>query len=205
MTITFYSAKFSSALPVACTLNELGVAHERIDVDLSSGALKKPEFLALNPNAKVPTLVVDGTPMFEGLAIVQWLGDRYGVSKGLWPAADAPARMTALAWTAWGYVTYGAALGRLNFATSERFAAELHNPAQATHAKNELAELLGMLEARLAAHPYMLGAQYSLVDLVLANLVRYSSMCGVATDAHPRVSAWVEGCFARPAIRTEWA
>ena len=41
-------------------------------------------------NGKVPTLVVDGTPMFEALAIIQWLGDRYGVQQGLWPAANSP-------------------------------------------------------------------------------------------------------------------
>src|SRR5215212_8353459 len=131
MTITFYEAPFSSATPVACALAELGVPHERIRFDLTSGIQKKPEFLALNPNGKVPTLVVDGTPMFETLAIVQWLGDRYGVAKGLWPAFDDPARLTALSWTAWCYVTCGAHVLRYNFAASERSPSELRHPATA--------------------------------------------------------------------------
>lgn len=204
MSIIFYNAPFSSALPVACTLNELGVPHERVQIDLASGAQKKPEFLALNPNGKVPTLVADGTPMFEALAIVQWLGERFGVDRRLWPAAAAPARMTALAWTTWGYVTFGTALQRLTFATSERVPAELHHPAQAAHAQQELQQLLGMLDARLASQPHMLGVDYSLVDLLLANMIRYATLCGVPIAAHRQVNAWLVRCHARPALSAEW-
>ena len=204
MAITFYAAPFSSAVPVTCALAELGVEHERVTVDFSSGTLKTPEFLALNPNGKVPTLVVDGTPMFEAVAIVQWLGDRYGVKRGLWPAADAPARMTAMAWCSWAYVTFAAQVMRLNYAQSERAPQELHNRAHAEHAQGELQKLLAILDARLAKQAYMLGADYSLVDLVLANTVKYSTLCGVSTEAHPHVSKWLAGVIARPAIRREW-
>src|SRR5688572_26992227 len=107
MSITFYAAPQSSASPVTCALVELGVPHERVNVNLKAGDTRKPEYLALNPNGKVPLLVVDGTPLFEALAILQWLGDRYGVEKKLWPAQDEPARLEALSWTTWGYVSYG--------------------------------------------------------------------------------------------------
>jgi len=91
MSITFYAAPQSSASPVSCALRELGVPHERVNLNLAAGDQRKPEYLALNPNGKVPLLVVDGTPLFEALAILQWLGDTYGVDKGLWPAAGSPA------------------------------------------------------------------------------------------------------------------
>lgn len=204
MSITLYAAKFSSAIPVSCALAELGVPHERIDVDFATGAFKTPEFLALNPNGKVPTLIVDGTPMFEAVAIVQWLGDRYGVAKKLWPAADAPARMTAMAWTTWAYVTFGAELLRLNYAQSERVPAELRSPLHAAHAKGELQKLLAIVDARLAKQPHMLGADYSLVDLVLANTIKYGSMCGATTESHAHITPWLERCLARPALRAEW-
>jgi GST-like protein len=204
MAITLYAAPFSSAIPVMCALAELELEHERVSVDFKSGVLKTPEFLALNPNGKVPTLIVDGTPMFEAVAIVQWLGDRYGVKKGLWPAADSPARMTALAWSAWAYVTYGAEILRLNYAQSERMPPELRSPAQAEHAKGELQKLLAILEARLTKQAHMLGADYSLVDLVLANSVKYGTLCGVPVEAHPRVSDWMAKVLARPAMRGVW-
>lgn len=99
--IVFYEAPLSSAIPVAWALAELEVPHERVRFDLASGRQRSPEFLALNPNGKVPTLVVDGAPMLEALAILQWLGDQFGAEQGLWPTQDAPERLTALSWTTW--------------------------------------------------------------------------------------------------------
>ena len=60
------------------------------------GEQKSPAYLAINPHGVVPTLVVDGTPLYEALAILQWLGDEHGVQRGLWPAAGTPQRLTAL-------------------------------------------------------------------------------------------------------------
>ena len=72
------------------TYAELGVPHQSVKLDLSQGDQRKPEFLALNPNGKVPTITVDGAPMFEALAIELWLGHTYGVKSGLWPAGGTP-------------------------------------------------------------------------------------------------------------------
>lgn len=204
MSIVFYTAPQSSAVPVACTLAELGLQHERIVVDLKSGALKKPEFLALNPNGKVPTLVVDGTPMFESLAIMQWLGDRYGVAKGLWPAADSPVRLAALSWSTWTYVTLCASLQRLALTSSSFSPAELHHAALAEYSRAELAQQLTVLEQRLGAQPHMLGDAYSLVDTIVSCMVRYGTLVGLDTKPFPKVREWVDRCQSRPAIRAEW-
>jgi GST-like protein len=204
MSIVFYAAPFSSALPVACALAELEVPHQRVTFDLAKNEQKRPEFLRLNPNGKVPTLVVDGTPMFEALAIAQWLGDRYGVAKRLWPAADAPERLTALSWTTWAYVTYGAVLSRLIYAASDRVAPELRNPALAEFTRSELQLLLGLLDGWLASRLYLLGEAYSLADLVVANVVRYGALVGAAVETHAHVRGWLDRCHARPAMRAEW-
>jgi glutathione S-transferase len=88
--IVFYWHSMSSASPVASALVELGVPHDRVKADITTGEQHRPEFLAVNPNGKVPTLTVDGAPMFEALAIEMWLGERYGVKTGLWPQAGTP-------------------------------------------------------------------------------------------------------------------
>jgi glutathione S-transferase len=199
MSIVFYTAPWSSAAPVACALAELGVPHEQVTFNLAAGDQKKPEFLALNPNGQVPTLVVDGTPMFEGLAILIWLGDSHGVERGLWPRVDAPARLEALSWCAWTYVTYGSWLKVLARATGQ--AAEYHNAVQAALAKKEIGALLGLLEARLSRQKHMLGAEYSLVDLVVASAVGYGTFIGASVDGHPHVKAWLEGTQSRPSFR----
>lgn len=200
MSIVFYGAPMSSATPVAWALAELGVAHEKVVIDLASGAQRKPEFLRLNPNGKVPTLVVDGTPMFEALAIQQWLGDRYGVEKGLWPASDAPARLRALSWGTWAYVTVGAALSRLFFATGERFGADFRNEAQVAYARNEIDGLLGLLDAQFEASPYLLGDSFSLADLTVASTLGYAASTGVSLAGHATLRGWLERCQARPAM-----
>ena len=201
MSIVFYYAPFSSASPVTSALAELAVPHEKVLLDLKAGATRRPEFLALNPNGKVPTLVVDGTPMFEGLAILLWLGDRHGTERGLWPAAHSPARLEAMSWCTWAYVTYASQLALLAYATSERLGPEVQNPAQAALARQELGRLLGLLEARLARQKHMLGDAYSLVDLVVASIIGYGVMVGAAVDAHPHVKAWLERFQSRDAYK----
>jgi len=207
MNITLYAANnLSSAQPVVHALAELEVPHELVLLDLQAGDQKKPACVALNPNGKVPTLVVDGTPMFEALAIMQWLGDRFGVQRKLWPAPVAPERLEALSWTTWAYVTVGSAINRLNYAQSERVPVELHSAAQAEHAQAELQQLLAILDARLASRPYLLGDTFSLADLVVGNCISYAtSFCGVAADHHAHVEAWLARLHARPAYQKAWA
>lgn len=202
MTIVFYSAPLSSASPVASALAELGVPHEVVNFDLTKSDHKRPEYLRLNPNAKVPTLVVDGSPMFEALAIQIWLGDRFGVARGLWPAFDDPARMQALAWCSWAYVSYGAILGRLQYSSSERVDSALHNEPQAKLASQQLDELLGILDAHLEKHGNILGGDFSLADLCVASVVGYSLWVGASLDGHSHVKQWLDRFQARDSYKT---
>lgn len=204
MSMTLYAAPMSSATPVVHALMELEVPHETVWLDLAKGDQKTPDYLALNPNGMVPCLVVDGTPMFEALAIMQWLGDRFGVERKLWPAANASERLEALSWTTWAYVTYGSAIKRLINATSDRVAAELHSPAQAKACREELEHLLGLLEARLTDRDYLLGDAFSLADLIVASAVTYGTFCGASADAHPQVKAWLARFRARPSYKRTW-
>ncbi|HEU4582863.1 MAG TPA: glutathione S-transferase family protein [Polyangiaceae bacterium] len=204
MSIVFYAAPQSSASPVSCALRELEVPHERVNVDLSKGEQRKPEFLALNPNGKVPTLVVNGTPLFEAIAILQWLGDRFGVEKKLWPAADSPARLEALSWTTWGYVQFGYALALWYQSSSERLPKERHNAALSEYAGKELQNLLGLLDARLSQRSYLLGAEFSLADLILGSVINYAHVCGVSIAAHARVQGWLERVLSRPSMQNPW-
>jgi len=198
MTITFYYAPMSSATPVKWALAELDVPHEAVKLDLGRGDQRKPEFLALNPNGKVPTLVVDGTPMFEAVAIMQWLGDRYGVAKKVWPAADDPARLQALSWSTWAYVTFGSTLRVLFTATSAQLGPSFHNAAQAEYARNELQNLLGLLDGQLAKRGYLVSDQFTLADLIVAGVVGWATFNNVSVEKHAHVKSWLERCQSRP-------
>lgn len=204
MSIVFYEAPFSSASPVACVLAELGTPHERIRLDLAAGDQKKPAFLALNPNGKVPTLVVDGQPMFEALAIIQWLADRYGVERGLWPSVDSSQRLAALSWTTWAYVSFGSVVGRRLYACGEQIPPELRSRAHQELAERELRNLLSILNQRLTERAFVLGASYSIVDTTLACVLSWASQTGVSLDGFDKVRSWLATCQERPAFRSTW-
>jgi GST-like protein len=200
MSLVFYWHPMSSATPVARALAELAVPHERVRIDIRSGEQRTPEYLAINPNGKVPCLVVEGTPLFEALAIHLWLGEHYGVANGLWPQDGTPARLEAMSWCTWAYVTYGAVIGRVWLATTDDALRNADHVAAGIRAANEL---LDVLEARLSQQPWMLGEAYSLVDLVVGQVVGYGTFVGAAVDAHPAVAAWLAQVQARPAMQGE--
>jgi glutathione S-transferase len=197
--IVLYWHPMSSATPIACALAELGVPHERVKIDIHAGEQRRPEYLALNPNGKVPTLTVDGAPMFEALAIELWLGHRYGVESGLWPAAGTPGHLQAMSWCTWAYVTYGAQLVRLQAARDMGTPDDAHGTAalQALHA------LLALLDARLAKQPWMLGDAYSLVDLSVGSVIGYSTYIGAPVASYAHVQAWLARVQARPSMQID--
>ncbi len=201
MSIVLYWHPMSSATPVACALAELDLPHERVKIDIRAGEQHRPDFLALNPNGKVPTLTVGGAPMFEALAIQLWLGETYGVERGLWPAVGTPERLQALSWCAWAYVSYGAVLTRLHRATMADEA--LRSSAHADAARAELNALLALLDARLERQPWMLGNAYSLVDLLVGTVMGYSAYVGAPVANHAHVQRWLGLVQARPAMQTE--
>jgi GST-like protein len=197
--IVLYWHPMSSATPVACALAELGVPHERVKVDITTGEQRRPDYLALNPNGKVPTLTVDGAPMFEALAIELWLGHTYGVKSGLWPAGGTPEHLQAMSWSTWSYVTYGAQVFRLQASKDMGTTGDAHGTA----AHKALDELLTVLDGRLNQHPWLLGDAYSLVDLIVASVIGYSVYLGAPVDKHPVTNAWLQKVQARPAMQID--
>jgi glutathione S-transferase len=119
MSLTFYYAPMSTAEVTAAVLAELGVPCERVRLDIDAGDTRKPDFLAINPNGRVPAIVHDGTPIWESAAITMYLGELFGVEAGLYPAPG-PRRGEALRWIVWGNVTLAEAASRLAGVAAER-------------------------------------------------------------------------------------
>lgn len=202
MTITFYYAPQSSAGRIRISLAELGVPHEAVRVDLRAGDQRKPEFLALNPNGQVPTVVIDGTPMFESVAIQIALGERYGVQKGLWPAPGSPEQLMALTWLVWGQVNVTSALYRYMKNTSEWFPKEQQDAKQAEAALNEMRGLLRILDGRLDGRPYLTGERCTLADLDLASVLGWGlSMTKIDTSELKNLNGWLGRIMERPAVK----
>jgi glutathione S-transferase len=204
MSLTFYYSPQSNASRVRVSLEELGVPFETVKVDLRAGDTRKPEFLAINPNGKVPTIVLDGQPMWESVAIQVALGERYGVERGLWPQMGTPEHLQALTWLVWGQVTLGAAVMKYMSNTSEWVPRELHHAGQAEAAMKEVLHGLGILDAHLKNRAYLTGASYTLADTDLTSVLHWSlHVAKVDLGPYPNLKRWLDACAGRPAFRVE--
>jgi glutathione S-transferase len=199
MSITFYYAPMSSATRVHWALEEVGVPYDKVKVSLADGDHKKPDYLALNPNGKIPLLVVDGVPIFESLAMLLYLADQYGVEKGLFPTRPVE-RAEAFKWMAWGSVSLVESLSKLLHNTSERFPAEERNEKAAEAARKELARLLGILDNALEGKEFLVPSGFSLADVSVVAFMPLLGRLGIGLGPFKNVNAWFGRCMARPAL-----
>lgn len=199
MSLIFYYSPMSTAVATHWVLEELKVPYEKVKLDIQAGDTKKPEFLKINPNGCVPALVHDGTAIFESAAIALYLGETFGVEKGLFPAPG-PRRGEAMKWIVWTNVSLGGAIGREQFASSPRIPAEQHNAAAAAAAHAEAERLLGILDAALAGKTWLLGDAFSVADAHVGAFIGYAGMIGYDLKKFPNLAAWSARATGRPAF-----
>jgi len=201
MSLTFYYSPQSSASPVHWTLEELGVPYEKIKIDLKANQQKQPEFLKLNPNGRVPLLVHDGVPIFESVAIQLYLGETFGVEKGLYPPPG-PQRGEVMKWVVWTNVSLGDALSRFARNLGSWAPEDERNAKAGASAKVEVEGLLKILDEALAGKDYLVGGSFSIADLHLSSWMDYVRMMGIDISGYARLTAWLARCTARPACAT---
>ncbi|HLM74561.1 MAG TPA: glutathione S-transferase family protein [Polyangiaceae bacterium] len=198
MALIFYYAPMSSASPTHWILEELGIPYEKVKMDFASGDLKKPEFLRINPNGKVPALVHDGVPIFESVAIAIHLGETFGVEKKLFPPPGIQ-RAQAIQWMVWCNASLGEAISRHMHNTSERFPEELRNAKAGEIARADVENHLSILNQSLEGKGYLLGDDFSIVDAHVSSWLLYVRMVGFDLAKYPAMQAWSARCSERPA------
>lgn len=199
MSLTFYYSPMSTAVATHWVLEELKIPYEKVKLDIQAGDTKKPDYLKINPNGVVPAIVHDGTTIFESAAIVLYLGETFGVEKGLFPAPG-PKRGEAMKWVVWMNVSLGSAISRQQYASSPRLPAEQHNAKAAEAARADAERLLGVLDAALAGKTWILGDSFSIVDAHMAAFIGYTGMIGYDLKKWPNLAAWNARASARPAF-----
>jgi glutathione S-transferase len=210
MTLTFYSAPMSTASLTEAVIAELGIDCDRINLDLSAGDTRKPEYLKINPNGKVPAIVHDGMAIWESSAITMYLGELFGVEAKLYPAPG-PQRGEAMKWIAWGNVTLAEPASRL-FASlppeqqgdpatnaDEKVTSEQKSAIAVAKAKADLVDCLKILDAGLEGRSFLIG-EYSLADTHLQSIVGWIGMLDVDLTPFANVTGWLQRCYQRPAI-----
>jgi glutathione S-transferase len=161
-------------------------------VDLMGGGTRAPDYLAMNPNGKVPTLVDGDFVLWESNAISQYIASRHPES-GLWPADDR-IRADISRWQCWELAHWAHALHILVWERVVKKMMNAGDPDPAAVAKGEAAfhTLAKVLDSALAGRRYVVGSSLTLADISLASQLIYASAASVPVNDYPSIAAWFE-------------
>ena len=193
---TLYYSPGTASMVVHLALLEIGADYRLEQVDFDRGEQRSAEYLALNPGGKVPTLLIDGRPVHESAALLTILAERHPEAK-LIPAIGTPARDAWLQWTIFLSNSLMSTY-RLWFYPHE-LGVEEHTPAIRAALQRKIESVWDQLDAHLAAHgPYLLGADFSGVDLMLTMLMRWSRNMPRPVTEWPALKKLADLVRARP-------
>jgi glutathione S-transferase len=173
-------------------LEELGLPYERKDYGRQFENTTTPEYAALNPMKKVPTLVDGDTVVWQSNTILRYLANRTG--SALYPS-DPAQRSQVERWMDW-------TLAELNPAYLAGFRdAKKAEGERAPDTGTNLANELELLEDRLAKSQWVAGGQFSLADVALGPIVKRCLGFPLGLPALPKTQAWVAALQKRPAFQ----
>jgi glutathione S-transferase len=202
MHVLYYAPGAASFL-VHWLLIELDVPHELRLVDTAAKQQKSAEYLALNPNGVVPTLVIDGKPQYEAAALAMLLADRHPQA-GLAPALDAPGRADYVQWM-FNLANMVQPLFRQWWYPGEP-AGDGNADAVRAHCAPRIEAQWQRIDAHLAANgPYLLGENISAADFYLTMLMRWSRNMPKPATEWPYLAALAERMKARPSFARLYA
>ena len=193
--LKFYYNGSPNPTKVALLLEELGLPYEAVPVDTRKGEQHRPEFLAINPNGKVPVIVDGDVTVFDSNAILLYLAEKTG---RFLPADSPAARGELLSWLMFVATGIGPYSGQsVHF---RNFAPEGQDYSVGRYLY-EARRHWGIVDRRLAERPFMLGEDYTIVDMAVWGWARVLQfvMGEDAWERHPNVKRLVDQIAARPA------
>lgn len=208
---TLYYSPSTASMVVHQALLEIGADYRLELVDFDKDEQHGAAYLKLNPGGKVPTLLIDGRPVYESGALLTILAERHPEAK-LIPPVGTPERD---AWMQWLVFLCNALMPtyRLWFYPQE-LGYDEHSPDMRAALQRKIANVWDHLEAHLSAHgPYLLGADFSGVDLMLTMLMRWSRNMPRPATNWPALKRLADLVRARPSWKklyeleglSEWA
>jgi len=194
--IELYTSATPNGHKASVTLEELGLDYAAIAINLSKGDQKTPEFLAMNPNGRIPVIRdrgADDLVVFESGAIMIYLAEKTG---RLLPTSE-PGRSRVLQWLMFQMSGIGPMMGQAN--VFYRYFPEKIQPAIDRY-QNETRRLFEVLDSALQDSEW-LADDFSIADIANWCWVRTYRWSGVSRDGLPHLDRWLEQMKARPACR----
>jgi GSH-dependent disulfide-bond oxidoreductase len=194
--IDLYTAATPNGHKASIALEELGLSYALKVLDLTAGEQKRPDFLAINPNGRIPAIVdhdADGFAVFESGAVLIYLAEKTG---RLMPT-DVKGRSRVLQWLMFQMGGIGPMMGQAN--VFFRYFPE-KIPAVIDRYQGETKRLFRVLDTHLKDHEYLAG-DYSIADIANWAWVRTHRWSGVDIDDLPHLKRWRDTIRSRPAVQ----
>jgi len=192
--IDLYTWTTPNGWKAAVTLEELALPYNVQPVDITTGIQKSPEYLAINPNGRIPAIIDrdnDDFTVFESGAIMLYLAEKAG---GLLPS-DARRRSEVIQWLMFQIGGLGPMQGQAHVFL--RYFPE-NIPAAIERYQNETRRLYGVLDQRLTDREFLVG-DYSIADIAHWCWARIHNWAGIDIDEFPHLQRWIDQIAARPA------
>mgnify|MGYP000117853523 FL=1 len=194
--IDLYTAATPNGWKASVALEEMGLEYTAHTVNLMKGEQKTPEFLAMNPNGRIPVIVdreADGHIVFESGAIMIYLAEK----SGMFLPSDAKRKSQVLQWVMFQMGGIGPMMGQAN--VFHRYLEE-KIPVAIARYQNEVRRLFTVLDGRLENREYLVD-DYSIADMANWCWVRTYEWSGVSIEGLDNLTRWKNSIEARPAAR----
>lgn len=172
-------------------MEESGAAYERVKIDISAGAQRRPEYLKINPMGKVPALKDGEVTVAEAAAICAYVAERHPEAK-LAPPLHDPLRGKYLQWLFFAPSCIEPAM--VQIATKLQM-----NPGSAGW--GDAQRVFDVLDAALAKGPFILGAKLSAADIVIGSALSFGVRLFKMVPSRPSFDAYLDRLTARPAFQ----
>jgi glutathione S-transferase len=176
-------------------LEEIGEPYRLIEKTTRAEDLQNADYLKLNPNARIPTLVDGDVVLWESMAINLYLAEKY---PGPMHCADSAALGRGAQWSFWAMLELEPLL--LDLLMHRALLPEnMRDPSYAERDELLLQRPLRVLGAALAGREFLGGGGFEIADLNVASILVWGKMAKLGLAAHPELKRWLDKCLARPA------
>ena len=198
MAVMIYGIAFSRAFRSLWAANELGLDYTHVPTHFMKES-KQPDYLAVNPNGRVPAMVDGDLVLFESMAINLYLARAYGAPLRVEDSAD---EARAVQWSFWGITELESTLLRAMFTSLGLFGEEA-DPAKAHETLNKgCGRALGVLDRHLEGRDWLVGESFSVADLNVAGVLNLALSGRLDLSQWGNVKEWLDRCYGRPGAKT---
>ena len=193
--LKIYGIPLSRAYRALWMVNELGLDYENVPIHFADGSAKTPQYLAVNPNGRIPAIDDNGFKLWESMAINLYLAKKHG-SVLLPKTMEGEAQ--AIQWSFWVMTevekpALAVLLHRFFLPKDQR------DSKLADDGEQQLQKPLEVLDQHLATTGYLVGPTFTVADLNVASVLSWARMGRVALSGFPHVDGWLAECLKRPA------